>query len=90
MNVNVIICSVHNDYPDDCKPKRGRKYALQTVDELDIVNYTNFCWEMNFPKTQKMLKPDIALHIRVEGLENKFKYAEPGEYICIFQPKIIM
>ena len=49
------------------------------MDELDLVQYTNFCWEVNLLKTQKMLKPEVVHHLEVEGLQNKFKNGVPGE-----------
>ena len=75
--------SMHKEYPEDQRPKRGRKYALRTLDELDVIQYTNFCWEVSILKTQKMLKPEVTHHLKVEGIENKFKHGEPGIFLLL-------
>ena len=75
--------SVHNDYPEGCRPKQGQKFAVRTADELDLVAYTNFCWEVNIPKTKKMLQPEIVHHLKMEGIENKFKNGEPGGVLIL-------
>ena len=70
--------SVHNDYADDSKPKRGPKFQMSTESELELVSSTNYCWERNVPRTQEMLKSEICHYLDVEGFENRFKHGIPG------------
>ena len=70
--------SIQKQYDDELKPKRGRKFAFSMKDEIEMVDYTNFCWERNIPKTEDMLKPDVTYYLDVESMENRFKTGEPG------------
>ena len=83
-----VICefvsySVHNDYGDFVKPKRGCKYKFSTMDELKLVKYTEFCWEMNVPKTIEMLKPEVVHYLQFCGLPYTFKNGEPSDYFFL-------
>ena len=71
--------SVHNDYGDLVKPKRGWKYKFSTEDELKFVSFTEFCWEVSIPKTMDMLKADIVHYLEYCGLQNTFKNGEPSK-----------
>ena len=71
---------MHKDYADDVKPKCGRHYKLSTEDELKLVDYMQFCWEMSVPRTMEMLKPDIVHYLQFCRLPNTFKNGEPSNY----------
>ena len=60
------------------KPKRGPRYKFATKDELYLVEYSMFCWARNIPKTEDMLRPEIAHYLQVEGIPNTFKHTVPG------------
>ena len=76
---------IHKKYGDVKKPKRGPAYKLSTEDELYLVEYTNFCWDRNIPKTEDMLSPEICHYLDVEGNQNKFKHQKPGK-VKAFHP----
>ena len=77
---HLIYFRVTKKYGDDKKPKHGPQYKFSTKDELQLVAFTNYCWERNVPKTEEMLRPEIVHYMYTEGIQNRFKHKTPGNY----------
>ena len=80
---NLISFSVHNEYEDDINPKHGPKFKLSTRDELQLVDYMNYCWEWNYPRTEAMLKLEIPHYMEVCDIPNNFKHGYLGIWLVL-------
>ena len=78
--IQYLISSIKKQYDEDAltKPKRGPKYKFSTKQELELLAYTQYCWERNFPKTEAMLTTEIPYYLELENAENRFKGGKPG------------
>ena len=61
------------------RPEQGPKRKFEEATEKEMVEYTDFGWEIGIPKSKDRFAHELVHYMEFFGIRNKFQKTIPGK-----------